>query len=29
MKYTGFPSVPPTRDNIVRLYDELLAQYLD
>jgi uncharacterized protein (TIGR00661 family) len=29
MKYTGFPSMPPTKDNIVRLYDELLAQYLE
>jgi len=29
MKYTGFPSMPPTTDNVVRLYDELLAQYLD
>jgi hypothetical protein len=29
MKYTGFPSMPPTKDNVVRLYDELLAQYLD
>ena len=28
-KYTGFPSVSSTRDNIKRLYDELLAQYLD
>jgi hypothetical protein len=28
-KYTGFPSVPPTRDNVKRLYDGLLAQYLD
>jgi uncharacterized protein (TIGR00661 family) len=28
-KYTGFPSMPPTKDNIVRLYDDLLAQYLD
>jgi hypothetical protein len=29
MKYKGFPSVPPTKDNAIRLYDELLAEYLD
>jgi UDP-N-acetylglucosamine:LPS N-acetylglucosamine transferase len=29
MKYKGFPPVPPTKDNAVRLYDELLAEYLD
>jgi len=29
MNYKGFPSMPPTKDNIVRLYDELLAQYLE
>ena len=29
MKYTGFPSMPPTKDNVVRLYNELLADYLE
>jgi hypothetical protein len=29
MKYKGFPSMPPTKDNVVRLYDELLAHYLE
>jgi hypothetical protein len=29
MKYKGFPSMPTTKDNVVRLYNELLAQYLD
>jgi hypothetical protein len=29
MKYKGFPSMPKTKENIGRLYDELMAQYLD
>jgi len=29
MKYKGFPSMPPTKENVTRLYDNLLAQYLD
>ena len=29
MKYKGFPTVPPTKDNTVHLYNELLAEYLD
>jgi uncharacterized protein (TIGR00661 family) len=29
MKYKGFPTMPPTKDNIVRLYKDLLAQYLE
>jgi hypothetical protein len=29
MKYKGFPSMPLTKDNVVHLYDKLLAQYLD
>jgi uncharacterized protein (TIGR00661 family) len=29
MNYKGFPTMPSTKDNIVRLYDELLAQYLE
>jgi len=27
--YTGFPQVPCTDDNVKRLYDKVLAQYLD
>ena len=29
MTYKGFPSMPKTRENVERLYNELLAQYLD
>jgi uncharacterized protein (TIGR00661 family) len=29
MKYTGFPAMPTTKGNVVRLYDELLAHYLE
>jgi UDP-N-acetylglucosamine:LPS N-acetylglucosamine transferase len=29
MKYKGFPSMPTTKDNVLRLYNDLLAQYLD
>jgi hypothetical protein len=29
MMYKGFPSMPKTKENVVHLYDELLAQYLD
>ncbi len=28
-RYTGFPSVPSTRENVNRLYDRVLAQYLE
>jgi uncharacterized protein (TIGR00661 family) len=28
MKYTGFPTMPKTKDNVNRLYKEVLAQYL-
>ncbi|MBE0521966.1 MAG: hypothetical protein IBX39_06850 [Candidatus Methanoperedenaceae archaeon] len=27
-KYTGFPTMPETKDNVTRLYREVLAQYL-
>ncbi len=27
-KYTGFPTMPKTKDNVNRLYKEVLAQYL-
>jgi hypothetical protein len=29
MKCNGFPIMPKTRENVERLYDELLAQYVD
>ena len=27
--YTGFPGVQKTEENVKRLYDQVLAQYLD
>jgi hypothetical protein len=29
MKYKGFPTMATTKENVIRLYDELLAQYLE
>jgi hypothetical protein len=29
MKCNGFPVMPKTRENVERLYDGLLAQYID
>jgi hypothetical protein len=29
MKYRGFPPMPRTKENVARLYDELLASYLE
>ena len=28
-RYTGFPEVPKTEENVVRLYDQVFAQYLE
>ncbi len=29
MAYKGFPQMPKTQENVARLYNELLAPYLD